>query len=182
MIRVRHHSFLSSFSAASWRLLHSLPMHTPFLAAEDYPVVQASSSKNAASFKVALDYPKPGAAYYLRVYKDAARTQPDGGEQRISFTSGAGTAAAPFTFTWSYKAAGTPATQRWFVVEVDADGEGPGKRVASSMVGPVLLGEQVDAQPCRAWLNCTRCTSFRAMAVVAIRRWIKRRRHCQPWC
>lgn len=100
-----------------------------------------------------MDYPRPGAAYYLKAFKDAARTQPDGGEQRISFTSGKGTAAAPFTFTWRYSAAGTPATQRWFVVEVDADGEGPGKRVASSLVGPVLLGEQVDGATMQAKLE-----------------------------
>lgn len=92
---------------------------------------------------MALASPQPGAAYYIRAFKDAAGTQLDGDEKQFKVASGNGTAADPFTFTWYYWRLylRVQLAQRWFVVEVDADGDGPGQRVASSLFGPVLVGE-----------------------------------------
>ena len=90
---------------------------------------------------MALASPQPDAAYYIRAFKDAAGTQPDGGAVPVSDTSHRGTAADPFTFTWHYTAPDPLATQRWFRVEADGDGSEPGQGAASSLVGPVWVGE-----------------------------------------
>ena len=110
--------------------------------AGDFPVIQAvAGGRNAAMLTVALVSPLSSATYYITAFSDAATTQPDGVEQLVSATSGNGTATDPFTFTWSYTAAATPPAQRWFVVEADPDGSGPGQRVASIKFGPVLVGK-----------------------------------------
>lgn len=113
-------------------------------AAEDIPVIQSVvGTKDAASLAVSQFNPQSGAAYYLYAFTNTYRS-PDGNDQQVSPTSGNGSAADPFTFTWSYTAAGTPPAQRWFMVVVDSDGPGPGSELmASIMFGPVLLGESL---------------------------------------
>ncbi len=97
-------------------------------------------AQDAASLNVTLLSPQSSAIYYVRVYADAAGTQPDGDDVQVNSPGRSGTAADPFTFTWPYTA-GSPPVQRRFIVEADADGDGPGQRLKSTISGPVLVGE-----------------------------------------